>query len=147
MLDGDLERRPMGDVNAEVIAEFRANGGSVGGLLAGVPLLLLTHRGARTGVARTTPLGYCEDGQRLILFASNRGAARTPDWYHNITADPHVTIELGGETFGAEASVLTGSDRDAAWQRAVAARPFLAEHQEKAGREIPLIAVRRVTDE
>lgn len=67
----------MGDVDADVIDEFRANGGSVGGALAGVPLLLLTHRGARTGTHRTTPLGYVEGGGRLILFASNRGAART----------------------------------------------------------------------
>ncbi|GEN81466.1 nitroreductase family deazaflavin-dependent oxidoreductase [Actinotalea fermentans] len=134
----------MDDVNAEVIDEFRANGGSVGGALAGVSLLLLTHRGARSGVSRTTPLGYYEDGERLILFASNRGAARAPDWYHNIVADPRVTVELGEETFEAEASELVGPDREATWERAVAVRPFLAEHQEKAGRQIPLIAVRLV---
>lgn len=141
MMAADCGRRGMGHFNAEVIEEFRANGGSVGGALAGVPLLLVTHRGARTGVVRTTPLGYYDDGDRLILFASNMGASRHPDWYHNIAADPHVTIEVGGKAFEAEASVLTGSDRDAAWERVVAARPFLVEHQDKARRQIPLIAI------
>lgn len=131
--------------NAEVIAEFRSNGGVVGGPLEGVPLVLVTHRGAITGAARTTPLGYYDDGDQLILFASNLGAARHPSWFHNIVASPRVTVELGEQTFEADATVLDGSDRTAMWKRLVTKRPFLVEHQQKAGdREIPLLALRRI---
>lgn len=133
----------MSDFNADVIGEFRANGGAVGGPLTGVPLVLVTHRGARTGVTRTTPLGYYDDGDRLLLFASNMGAPRHPDWLHNLAASPRVTVELGEEVFEAEASVLSGTARDAAWERVIAARPFLVEHQQRAGRRIPLVALHR----
>lgn len=133
----------MSDFNADVIEEFRANRGSVGGPLAGVALVLVTHRGARTGLVRTTPLGYYDDGDQLILFASNMGGPRHPDWFHNLAANPHIKVEVGDESFEAEATVLSGPDRDAAWARVVAARPFLLEHQARAGREIPLVAVTR----
>ena len=133
----------MSDFNAGVINEFRANTGMVGGALQGVPLILVTHRGARSGVLRTNPLGYYDDGDRLILFASNMGASRRPDWFHNMAANPRVTVERGDETYDAVATVLHGTERAAAWEQVVAARPFLVEHQERAGREIPLIALRR----
>lgn len=135
----------MSDFNAEVISEFRATGGAVGGALQGVPLVLVTHRGARSGVERTTPLGYYDDGDRLILFASNMGAPRAPAWFHNMRLNPRVTVELGRETFEADATVLEGDTRTDAWDRVVAARPFLVEHQRRAGREIPLIALDRVS--
>lgn len=135
----------MSDFNADVIMEFRANGGAVGGALEGVPLLLITHRGARTGTVRTNPLGYYDDGDRLVLFASNLGAARHPDWFHNVVADPRVIVEVGEDHFEAGATVLRRPEREGVWTRLVAARPFLVEHQQKAGaREIPLIALRRL---
>jgi deazaflavin-dependent oxidoreductase (nitroreductase family) len=135
----------MSDFNNDVIKEFRANAGILGGPLAGVPVLLVTHRGARTGAVRTNPLGYYEDGDRLILYASNMGAAQNPAWFHNVVANPKVTVELGADTFEAQAHVLSGEEREAAWKRVVAARPFLVEHQQMAGdREIPLVALTRI---
>lgn len=134
----------MSDFNTEVIDEFRANRGVVGGPLDGVPILLLTHRGARTGATRTTPLGYYEDGDQLVLFASNRGAEHHPAWFHNVVTNTKVTVEFGDSSFEADAIMLQGDEREAVWNRLVTARPFLIEHQTKAGnREIPLVALRR----
>jgi deazaflavin-dependent oxidoreductase (nitroreductase family) len=135
----------MSDFNADVIEQFRAKGGAVGGPLEGVPLVLVSHHGARTGAVRTTPLGYYRDGDHLVLFASNLGAAHHPQWFHNIVANPRVTVELGEESFDADATVLQGEDRAAVWQRLIIARPFLVEHQQNAGsRTIPLVALRRL---
>jgi deazaflavin-dependent oxidoreductase (nitroreductase family) len=135
----------MSDFNGDVIKEFRANRGAVGGPLGGVPLLLVTHRGAKTGTVRTTPLGYYDDGDQLIVFASNLGAARHPAWFHNLVANPRVTVELGEDRFDADTTVLGGDERAAVWSRLVVARPFLVDHQRKAGaRQIPLVALRRM---
>lgn len=131
------------DFNASVIDEFRANEGKVGGQLAGSPLVLVTHRGARTGVERTTPLGYFDDGDQLLLFASMMGAPKHPQWYFNLRANPDVTVERGTDRYPARAVVLTGDERAAAWQRVLTSFPFLAEHQQRAGsREIPVVALR-----
>lgn len=136
----------MSDFNADIISEFRSSGGVVGGPLEGVPLVLVTHRGAKTGTMRTTPVRYYTDGERLIVFASNMGAAFQPAWFHNIVANPQVTVEVGHETYEANATVLRGNARDGMWTRLVAELPFLVEHQDKAGeREIPLVALTRVS--
>jgi deazaflavin-dependent oxidoreductase (nitroreductase family) len=135
----------MTDFNAEVVAEFRSNRGAVGGPLEGVHLALVTHRGARSGAVRTTPLRYYRDGDRLILFASNLGSARHPAWFRNVVANPRVTVEVGDETYEATAAVLRGTARDRIWKRLIAELPFLVDHQQRAGsREIPLIALRRL---
>jgi deazaflavin-dependent oxidoreductase (nitroreductase family) len=135
----------MDDYNQVVIAEFRQNSGVVGGPLEGVPLVLLTHRGRRSGTLRTNPLGYYEDGEQVILFASNMGAARHPDWFLNIVADPKVMVDRGTDRYEADAVVLQGPERQRTWEKVVHAKPYLVEHQQRAGsREIPLIALRRV---
>ena len=137
----------MSDFNADIIKEFRSNGGAVGGPLEGVPLVLVTHRGAKSGALRTTPLRYYSDGGRLILFASNLGAASDPAWFHNLVANPRITVEVGDESYEAGATVLRGETRDNLWKRLVEELPFLVEHQKRAGeREIPLVALTRVTD-
>lgn len=131
------------DFNQQVIEEFRSRGGAVGGQLEGIPLVLLTHRGARSGVERTTPLGYWEDGDVLILFASNMGSPTHPAWFYNVAANAVVAVERGAETFEADAAILEGEARQAVWERLVQARPFLVDHQLRAGaREIPLVALR-----
>jgi deazaflavin-dependent oxidoreductase (nitroreductase family) len=137
----------MSDFNADIIREFRSSGGAVGGPLEGVPLVLVTHRGAKSGALRTTPLRYYSDGGRLILFASNLGAASHPAWFHNLVANPRITVEVGDESYEASATVLRGEARDDLWKRLVEDLPFLVEHQERAGeREIPLVALTRVRD-
>ncbi len=98
----------MSDANAwnqAIIAEFRANGGKVGGQFAGAPLLLLHTMGARSGQPRVNPLAYTRDGDRLIVIASKAGAPTNPDWYYNVVANPLVTVEVGTEQFQAQATI------------------------------------------
>jgi deazaflavin-dependent oxidoreductase (nitroreductase family) len=84
----------MSDWNAKVIEEFRSNDGKVASF-ARQPLLLLTHRGARSGTLRTNPLAYFRDGDDYVIVASKGGAETNPDWYHNLVAEPRATIEVG----------------------------------------------------
>lgn len=131
------------DYNAKVIAEFRANGGNVAAF-AGANLLLLTTTGAKSGRSHTTPLMWLPDGDRFVVFASKAGAPMNPAWFHNLVANPIVTVEVGGERFEAEATVSSGEERATLYARQVAARPQFGEFQELTTREIPVIALRRV---
>ncbi|MFE7132811.1 nitroreductase/quinone reductase family protein [Streptomyces sp. NPDC057638] len=126
----------------QVIDEFRANGGRVGGPFEGARLILLTTTGARSGARHTTPLGYLPDGgERILVIASAGGSPRHPAWYHNLVAQPRVTVEDGSFIYDAEATVLTGEERDRVFARAVEAEPGWAEYQTKAGRQLPVIAL------
>jgi deazaflavin-dependent oxidoreductase (nitroreductase family) len=125
--------------NESVIDEFRANGGVVGGELAGMPLLLLTTIGARSGRARTAPLAYHRRGGRYLVIASNGGAARDPAWFRNLERDRDVTVEVGVETFAATARILDASERDAAFAAIVREAPSAGAFETKAGRTIPVI--------
>ncbi|WP_274912082.1 nitroreductase family deazaflavin-dependent oxidoreductase [Streptomyces sp. WZ-12] len=130
------------EVNRRVIAEFRANGGAVGGPFAGRPLLLLTTRGARTGRPRTTPVCHLTDGPgRLAVFASNGGATTPPAWYRNLIAHPEVTVEVGTRIYRARATEATGADRARLWERQVAADPQFATFRERAGRPVPVVVL------
>jgi deazaflavin-dependent oxidoreductase (nitroreductase family) len=100
------------DFNNQLIAEFRANGGVVGGQFAGTPLLILTTTGARSGQPRLAPLAFDRDGDVLVIIASKGGAPTNPDWYHNIKANPEVTVEVGTETYQAVATEVTGNERE-----------------------------------
>ncbi|MGI5520862.1 nitroreductase/quinone reductase family protein [Micromonospora sp. CA-259024] len=128
--------------NDDVIAEFRANGGRVGGWFENARLLLLTTTGARTGAPHTIPLGYLPDGgERVLVIASAGGAPRHPQWFRNLLADPLVTVEDGVFSYRALAEVLTGADRDNVFARALAADPGWGEYQDRAGRELPVVAL------
>ncbi|MEV5506910.1 nitroreductase/quinone reductase family protein [Streptomyces orinoci] len=132
--------------NLRVIEEFRANGGWVGGEFAGKPLLLLTTRGARTGRTRTTPLVYLPTGDRWTVFALNGGAPAHPAWYHNLRAHPgELTVEVGGDTFRAEAEEVTEeAEYQEAWRRQIAAEPKFARFRERAGeRVVPVVRLGR----
>src|SRR5690606_11677041 len=100
------------DWNRQVIEEFRANGGKVGGAFDGTPLLLLHTTGARSGRERVAPLVYQEDGDRLVVYASKAGAPNHPDWYRNVLAHPDVEVEVGSETRRLRARVATGEERE-----------------------------------
>ncbi|MGS2615758.1 nitroreductase/quinone reductase family protein [Micromonospora sp. LZ34] len=133
------------DFNQQIIDEFRANSGRVGGPFEGARLILLTTTGARTGAPHTTPVGYLPDGgERILVIASAGGAARHPDWYHNLVADPRATVEDGVFTYQARAQVLTGAERDRVFARAVEADPGWAAYQEKTTRVIPVVALHQV---
>jgi deazaflavin-dependent oxidoreductase (nitroreductase family) len=123
--------------NQQLIEEFRANGRR----LTGRPLLLLTTTGARTGRPHTTPMMFVEDRDRVLVIASAAGAPRHPAWYHNLVANPAVTVERDGETYAATAVPLTGEDRDETFARIVERYRFFAEHQAGVSRRIPVIAL------
>ena len=133
----------MSEFNENIIKEFRANGGKVSGAFAGSPLLLLTTKGAKSGQARTTPLVYTKDGDNIVVIASMGGAPRHPAWFHNLTTNPEVTIELGAEKFQARASVAEGAERDRLFNQQATAMPNFREYQEKTTRLIPAVVLAR----
>jgi deazaflavin-dependent oxidoreductase (nitroreductase family) len=133
----------MNDWNRQMIEEFRANGGKVGGMWEGRPLLLLTTTGAKSGQRRTSPVMYLRDGERLLVFASKGGAPTSPDWYHNLLAHPEVTVEVGNETYDAIATPLTGEERDRLYAQWAQMYPQFGEYQKNTTRKIPVIALER----
>lgn len=131
--------------NQNLIEEFRANGGKVSGPFADAPLLLLTTIGARSGQPRIAPLSYTKDGARFVVIAAKRGAPTNPDWYHNLRANPEVTVEVGDESFRAMARVIEGDERQRLFDQMAAQRPAFLESQRKTTRQLPLIVLDRVT--
>ena len=135
----------MSDFNQSIIAEFRANGGKVGGYFAGANMLLLHTVGAKTGQARTNPMVYVTDGDRLVVIASKGGADSNPDWYYNLLANPIVTVELGNEQFQARATAVTEEpERSRLYAKIVEHRPGFAEYERKTTRKIPAIVLERI---
>jgi deazaflavin-dependent oxidoreductase (nitroreductase family) len=134
----------MTEINNNVITEFRENGGIVGGMFEGSPMILVHHIGAKSGVERIAPLVYLAENDRLFIFASKGGADDNPDWYHNLVANPKVTVEVGTETFTVTASVLTGAERDEWYAKQVAKHANFGDYQQKTTRIIPVIELTRV---
>lgn len=128
-------------INRNVITQFRA-GGEIEGMHRD-RLVLLTTTGARTGAQRTTPMMFHPDGDRILVIASNQGAPKDPDWYRNLLADPHVTVEVGQERYDATATPLEGGELDRVWTMLKTTYPFFAEHEARAGRTIPVVALSR----
>jgi deazaflavin-dependent oxidoreductase (nitroreductase family) len=132
--------------NENLIEEFRANGGKVGGMFAGAPMALLTTIGARSGLPRTTPVVYTTDNGHYVIIASKGGAPTNPDWFHNLRANPEVTVEIGTETFPARASVPTGAERDRLYDQMAAQMPGFAEYQKNTTRQIPVVVLERIAE-
>jgi len=128
----------MSDWNAKVIDEFRANEGKVASF-ARQPLLLLTHRGARTGTERTNPLAYFRDGDDYVVVASKGGAPTNPDWYHNLLAQPDATIEVGTDELSVNARPAGEQERERLWAMITSANPAFAEYETKTERRIPVM--------
>lgn len=124
--------------NRDLIAQYRANGGA-----GGRALLLLSTIGRRSGTVHTTPMMYVEFDDRLLVIASNAGAVAHPDWYLNLMANPHVTVERDAETYAAEAVPATGKDRDGLFARIAELFPFFIEHQQGIARTIPVVELVR----
>lgn len=136
----------MSDVNEwnrGIIEEFRANQGKVGGMFEGRSMVLLTTKGAKSGAARVNPLVYLSEGDRMVIFASKGGAPTNPDWFHNIKADPNVTVEVGTDKFAAKATIVEGAERDRLYAIQAARIPQFAEYQAKTDRLIPVVALQR----
>jgi deazaflavin-dependent oxidoreductase (nitroreductase family) len=132
------------DFNTKIIEEFRANAGKVGGAFQGAPMVLLTTKGAKSGKPHTTPLVYLEDGDRIVVFASMGGAPKNPAWYHNVSANPDVTVEVGSEKYDAKAIVTKGAERDELFAKQVALIPTFGEYQKRTTRTIPVVVLERV---
>ena len=127
--------------NQQMIEQFRANGGRMD--WGPASMVLLTTTGAKSGQRHLTPLaGYQEDG-RLYVIASMGGAPRSPAWYHNLVANPTVTVEHDGDTYDATAKVVPGEQRDALFARIVEALPQFGEYQKNTTRVIPVIELAR----
>ncbi|MEX0683577.1 MAG: nitroreductase family deazaflavin-dependent oxidoreductase [Dehalococcoidia bacterium] len=131
------------DWNQNIIKEFRENEGVVGGPFAGATVLLLHHKGRKSGTERVNPLVYMADGDRYLVFGSKGGAPTHPDWYRNLLANPDAAIEVGTEKFDVEATEVTGEERDRLYAKNAAERPTFAQYQEKTTRTIPVVALRR----
>ncbi|WP_336208041.1 nitroreductase family deazaflavin-dependent oxidoreductase [Nonomuraea sp. LPB2021202275-12-8] len=131
------------DFNQQIIEEFRANKGVVGGYFEGATLVLLTTTGAKSGNRTTSPVMYFEDGDRYIVIASNAGADHHPAWYHNLVAKPEATAEIGTETFEVTASFIEGEERDRLYARIVERAATFAEYEAKTTRRIPVVALHR----
>lgn len=131
------------DFNQALIAEFRANGGKVGGQFAGANLLLLNTIGAKSGQTRTNPVAYTTDGDRVIIIASKGGAPTHPDWYYNLKANPEVTVELGTEKFQARTSVPEEPERGRLYAKMVEVMPGFGEYEKNTDRKIPVVILER----
>jgi len=131
--------------NHKIIEEFRANEGKVGGFFEGRTLLLLHTTGAKSGKERVTPVVTKEDGDRLVIVASKGGAPTHPDWYHNLVANPVVTIEFGTEEFQANATVSSEPERSELYDVFASDMPAFAEYEKQAGRIIPVVTLARVS--
>lgn len=130
----------MSDWNQQIIEEFRANAGRVGGMFEGARMILIHHIGAKSGTERVTPLVYfAEDEGRMVIVASAAGAPTHPAWYHNLKANPKIDVEVGAETFPVLTEEIVGDERDAVWQRVITDMPGFAEYQQKTTRTIPLL--------
>ena len=134
------------DLNQQIIDEFRANDGHVGGMFERSRLLLLHTTGARTGEQRTNPLAYRRDGDRFVVFASKGGAPTNPDWYFNLKAHPRAAVELGTERFDVDASVATPDERERIWQLQKQEVPAFADYETKTDRPIPVVILEPVVE-
>ena len=135
----------MSDWNAATIEEFRANGGKVGGHFDGKDLLLLHHRGARTGIDRVTPLRYQAIDGGYAVFASKAGADTNPDWLYNVQAHPAVEVEVGTETIAVTARLAAGDEYARIWERQKRDDQMFADYERTTARDhIPVVVLERV---
>ena len=129
------------EYNQKNIDEFRANEGVVGGRFEGKTLLLLHTTGAKTGKERVNPVAYVRDGEKYVVIASKGGAPTNPDWYYNILAHPHLTVEVGTKTFDVEAQVAEEPERTRLYNKMVEMLPGFDDYRRKTEHVIPAIKI------
>ena len=137
------ERRNWNDA---VIEEFRANGGKVAAF-ARQPLLLVHHRGARTGTERVNPLAYQRVGDAYAVFGSKGGAPTNPAWYYNLMANPRARIEVGTDSFEVTARVAEGEERERIWEEQKRLNPAFADYERTTDRTIPVVILEPIRSE
>lgn len=129
------------DFNNNVIAEFRKTGGTVSGHFEGLNMILLTHKGAKSGVKRTTPLVCSMDQGKAVVIASMGGAPTNPAWYHNLVANPVVTVEHGTDKYQARAVEATCDERRRLFVQQAAIMQNFTEYEAKTTRTIPVFVL------
>lgn len=135
----DEEGARVADWNQSIIDEFRSNDGRVGGRFENQPLLLLHHRGAKTGIERVNPLAYQSLDDGYAIFGSKGGAPTNPDWYYNLIANPECSAEIGTETVELKARVAQGDERERIWEKQKQLNPGFAGYEQKTSRQIPVV--------
>jgi deazaflavin-dependent oxidoreductase (nitroreductase family) len=131
----------MSDWNSKIIEEFRANAGKVGGPFEGAHMLLLHTIGAKSGQVRVNPVVYQPLDRGIAIFASKAGAPENPAWFHNLVANPDVTVELGTETVRMVARVAQGEERDRIFAAQKKVMPGFAEYERNTDRQIPVVVL------
>jgi deazaflavin-dependent oxidoreductase (nitroreductase family) len=139
-LTGEYEPSPS-DWAREQAEQFEASGGQEANTLRGVPIILLTSVGAKTGKLRKTPLMRVEHDGKYVVVASKGGAPEHPVWYFNLKANPHVELQDGGDKRDYQARLLEGQEYEQWWDRSVAVWSDYAEYQKKTTRKIPLFVL------
>ena len=133
----------MADYNSNIISEFRGNKGKVGGYFENMDLLLFTAKGAKSGQPYTHPVAYTKEGNDYVIVASKGGSDTNPAWFHNLKANPKVTVEVGEETFQATANLTSGTERERLFEQHAKRFPVFREYKQKTSREIPVFVLRR----
>ena len=131
------------DFNRQVIEEFRSTGGTVSGQFAGAPMILVNHRGAKSGTAYTSPLVYTRDGDAFVVIASKGGAPEDPQWFRNLVAHPDVTVEVGSETIPVRARVAEGDERERLFRAQADLMPNFDDYAKSTSRQIPVVVLER----
>ncbi len=129
--------------NNNIVEEFRANAGVVGGAFEGATLLLLHTTGAKSGQPRLAPLAYLTVDGKMLIVGSKAGADTNPDWVHNLRANPRAHIEIGTDAYDVVARELPPQERDAAYPKIIEVAPQFAQYQANTSRKIPLFELTR----
>jgi deazaflavin-dependent oxidoreductase (nitroreductase family) len=136
------------DFNQNLIQDMRAHGGRpTSGPFLGRDVLILTTKGAKTGEIRENPLAYSRDDGHYVVVASRGGSPRNPAWYHNLRANPVVTVEVLGDRFDALAEVIDGEDYERLYQHHARLMPAFNEYRQRTSRKIPVIVLERIEPE
>jgi deazaflavin-dependent oxidoreductase (nitroreductase family) len=129
--------------NQKIVEEFRANAGVVGGPFEGASMILIHHKGAKSGTERVNPLVYQAVGDDFAIFASKGGAPTNPDWYYNLIAHPRTEVEIGTDTIGVVARVAEGDERSSIWEKQKVDSPGFADYEKATTRQIPVVILER----
>lgn len=125
----------------EQVEQYERSGGTEGATMLGMPVVVLTMRGAKTGKLRKVPVMRVEHDGRYAAVASMGGAPTNPVWYHNLSAHPNIELQDGPDHFSMRARELSGAERDQWWERAVAAFPDYGDYEKRTSRTIPVFAL------
>ena len=133
------------DFNRSLIQHLRANGGKApAGPFEGRDLVILTTKGAKSGVEHESPVVYSRDGDKYVVIASKGGAPTNPSWYHNLLAHPEITVEIGGQKFKALAREAGDDEYERLYQNHASKMPAFNEYRKKTTRHIPLMVLERI---